>query len=178
MIFYKYTSNGAINILEDLRLIVTPPNAFNDPFELTPRSTFTITIDYLLNRVRNEPESFREPYNNMVRHAGYRDSFERFLAEMPTAIARKFKVISKLYREAQIHHDLGSVDEASQYFGILCVSKPNDSIAMWSHYANYHRGVAFGLDLAHSCFYGTPRRLRRREVSAKPVWAGCIVTSR
>jgi hypothetical protein len=152
MIFYKYVGDRGISILEDLRLKVSPPNAFNDPFELTPRSKFTITLDYMLARVHHEPEWFREPYNDMVQNEGYPHSFDRFLADMPTIIPMKFKAFKKLYREAQIRNDLGSIDEASQLMGILCVSKPNDSIAMWSHYANYHRGVAFGLDLVHSCF--------------------------
>src|SRR6266566_4504306 len=154
MVFYKYVGARGISVIEDLRLKVSPPNAFNDPFELTPRSKFTITADYMLNRVRNEPEWFREPYNDMVRHEGYPHSFDRFLADMPTVIPMKFKAFKRLYRAAQIRNDLGSMDEASQYMGILCVSKPNDSIPMWSHYANHHRGVAFGLDLAHSCFTG------------------------
>jgi len=154
MVFYKYAGDRGISILEDLRLKVSPPNVFNDPFELTPRSKFTITVDYMLNRVRNEPEWFREPYNDMVRNEGYPHSFDRFLADMPAVIPMKFKAYKKLYREAQIRNDLGSMDEASQYMGILCVSKPNDSIAMWSHYANHHRGVALGLELAHSCFTG------------------------
>jgi hypothetical protein len=154
MVFYKYAGDRGINILEDLRLKVTPPNDFNDPFELTPRSKFTITLDYMLNRVHNDPEWFREPYNDMVQHEGYPHSFERFLADMPRVIPLKFKAYKKLYREAQIRNDLGSLNEASQLMGILCVSKPNDSIAMWSHYANHHRGVAFGLDFMHSCFTG------------------------
>jgi hypothetical protein len=152
MIFYKYTGGFGIKILEDLRLKVSPPNTFNDPFELTPRSKFTITSDYMLNRVRDEPEWFREPYNDMVRNEGYPYSFDRFLADMPMVIPKKFKAFKKLYRDAQIRNDLSSMDEASKHMGILCVSKPKDSIAMWSHYANHHRGIVFGLDLAYPSF--------------------------
>jgi hypothetical protein len=152
MVLYKYSDHWGITILKDLRLKVSPPNAFNDPFELTPRSKFNITVDYLLNRLRDNPEWFREPYNNMVRHEGYPYTFERFLADMPRIIPLKFNAYRKLYREAQISNDLGSLNEASKLMGILCVSKPNDSIPMWSHYANHHRGVVFGFDFAHSCF--------------------------
>lgn len=151
-VFFKYANDWGIKILEDLRLKVSPPNTFNDPFELTPRSKFTITIDYMLARVRDEPEWLRTPYNDMVRHEGYPYSFDRFLIDMPTFIPMKFKAFKRLYRREQTRNDLASMDEASHRFGILCVSKPNDSIAMWSHYANHHRGVAFGLDLVHLCF--------------------------
>ncbi len=152
MIFYKYAGKSGFEILEDLRLKITPPNEFNDPFELTPRSKFTITVDYMLNRVHSDPESFRNPYENMVTHEGYPYSFKRFLADLPAVIPLQFKKFKKLYREEQIQNDLGSLDEASKLMGILCVSKPNNSIPMWSHYANYHQGVAFGLDLGHPSF--------------------------
>lgn len=35
---YKYCDQRGIDIVENLRLIVTPPNQFNDPFELTPHA--------------------------------------------------------------------------------------------------------------------------------------------
>jgi hypothetical protein len=36
--------------------------------------------------------------------------------------------------------------------GILCLSKVRDSILMWSHYADNHRGFVAGFDLDHSFF--------------------------
>src|SRR5260221_6980865 len=114
MVFYKYAGDRGINILEDLRLKISPPNTFNDPFELTPRSKFTITVNYMLERVQNDPEWFRELYQDMVRHEGYSYSFARFLADLPTVIPKKFKAFKELYRQAQIRNDLGSIDEASQ----------------------------------------------------------------
>ena len=100
--------------MEALRLKVSPPNAFNDPFELTPRSTFTITVDYMLARVHDDPEWFREPYDDMVSREGYPHSFARFLADMPSVIPIKFKAIKRLYRKAQIRNDLSSVSAVTQ----------------------------------------------------------------
>ena len=38
MILYKYAGESGLRILEDLRLKITPPNEFNDPFEVTPHA--------------------------------------------------------------------------------------------------------------------------------------------
>ena len=36
-VLYKYCDPRGIDILQSLRLKVTPPNQFNDPFEFMPR---------------------------------------------------------------------------------------------------------------------------------------------
>jgi hypothetical protein len=152
MILYKYAGDSGIKILQDLRLKITPPNEFNDPFELTPQSRFTMTVGYLLDQLKNDPEWFRQPYELMVKHRGYPHAFERFLADLPVEIPRRFNEFRGLWRLEQSRADLGSLADASHYMGILCVSRPNDSIPMWSYYANNHRGIALGLDLCHPCF--------------------------
>ena len=40
-----------------------------------------------------------------------------------------------------------SLDGASEKLGILCVSRIPNSIPMWSHYADHHKGIAIGLDM-------------------------------
>jgi len=40
-----------------------------------------------------------------------------------------------------------TLDAVSQELGILCLSKPPNSIPMWSYYADHHRGVVFGLNV-------------------------------
>ncbi len=54
-----------------------------------------------------------------------------------------------------------SLDEASEYFGILSVSKTEKSIPMWSHYADHHRGIAVGLDVPNiGRAFGPLRRVK------------------
>jgi hypothetical protein len=146
MVFYKYFGKLGIKVIEDLRLKITPPNEFNDPFELTPRSKFTITVDDMVNRAKTEPDHFRGVFEDMKKD-GYPHTFERFIAELPTIIPLKFKEFKKLMLPELVKQDMKSVDEASEKLGILCVSKIPNSIPMWSHYADHHRGIAIGLDL-------------------------------
>lgn len=133
--------------MEDLRLKITPPDEFNDPFELTPRSKFTITLDDMLNRVETCPEYYRGVFEDMKKD-GLTDTFEKFIEILPTILPLKFKEYRKLMRQKLVEVDMTSVNEASQKLGILCVSKLPNSIPMWSYYANHHKGIAIGLDLS------------------------------
>jgi hypothetical protein len=146
MIFYKYFGELGIKVIEDLRLKISPPNEFNDPFELTPRSKFTITIADMVNRAKIDPDHFRGVFEDM-RNDGYPHTFERFIAEFPTIIPLKFKEFKKLMLRELMKQDMKSLDEASEKLGILCASKIPNSIPMWSHYADHHKGIAIGLNL-------------------------------
>jgi hypothetical protein len=148
MVLYKYTSGeSGIKVLQDLRLKVTPPNEFNDPFELTPRSKFTITLNDMLNRVRNCPEYYRGVFEDMKKD-GHSQTFEQFIETLPKVLPTKFSEFRNLMRKKLVEMDMQAINEASQKLGILCVSKKANDIQMWSHYANHHKGIAIGLDLS------------------------------
>lgn len=145
MVFYKYAGGSGVKVLEDLRLKITRPNECNDPFEVTPRSKFTLTDADMLNRAKTDPDHYRGPFEDMKK-AGYPHRFEQFIADLPRLL--NFKKFKKPMREALVKKDMESLDEASEKFGILCVSRIPNSIPMWSHYADHHKGIAVGLDLA------------------------------
>lgn len=143
MIYYKYAGDSGIKVF-DLRLKIAPPNEFNDPFELTPRSKFTITRADMLNRAKTNPDHYLGAFEAW-KNDGYPHTFEQFIADLPTML--NFKKFRQLMREALVQEDMKSLNEASVKFGILFVSKNPNSIPMWSHYAAHHKGIAIGLDM-------------------------------
>ena len=147
MVYYKYAGDSGFHILEDLRLKITPPNEFNDPFEITPRSKFAVTLETQLERVRTNPESYRAVYEEMHRDGMFWGTFEQFIAGLPNALRRDFDEYRKLSKKELEAYDMRCLDDASKHFGILCLSKTSNSIPMWSYYANHHRGVVFGFDV-------------------------------
>lgn len=161
MVYYKYAGGLGIKVLEDLRLKITRPNEFNDPFELTPRSQFTLTNAAMLNRAKTDPDHYQGAFEDMKKD-GYPHTFEQFITDLPRMLNfRKFK---KLMREALVQKDMKSLDEASEKFGVLCVSRSPNSIPMWSHYADNHKGIAVGLDVAKiGQALGPFRRVRYRK---------------
>jgi hypothetical protein len=147
MILYKYAGEPGFKILENLRLKVTPPNEFNDPFEITPNSRRARPLAEMLAEVHKDSQYFRNVYDDMVQGGSYNDSFEQFLKELPSALPRYYSEYKKLSRREIAMRDLNTMDDISSKIGILCFSKPADDISMWSYYANHHRGVVFGVDV-------------------------------
>jgi hypothetical protein len=60
----------------------------------------------------------------------------------PEAIASVCKMDPNSLKFAQEESVEREVDE----FGVLCLSAVNNSVLMWSHYANHHRGICVGFD--------------------------------
>jgi hypothetical protein len=147
MVLYKYAGDSGFRILEDLRLKITPPNEFNDPFEITPRSQFAVSLASQLDKVQTNPEYYRQVYEEMHQVGIFGDTFEQFIDGLPEALRRDFAKYKKSSKQELETCDMKSLDDASKYLGILCLSKPPNSIPMWSYYANHHRGVVFGLDI-------------------------------
>lgn len=81
MILYKYAGDSGLRILEDLRLKVTPPNEFNDPFEVTPNSKRARPLAELVADARQDSKFFRGVYGDMVADGEYVGTFDQFLAD-------------------------------------------------------------------------------------------------
>jgi hypothetical protein len=152
MILYKYCSaESAICIIDEMRLKVAMPVECNDPFEFTPKSKNTLTCEEFLIKVQNEPEYFRPLYQQFVAE-GFSKSFEDFLKKLPSEIKMRFPEVLRQYRRALVDYDLNSPKDASEYVGILCLSERNDSIPMWSHYSDSHKGVVIGIEANDESF--------------------------
>lgn len=152
MILYKYcSSESAVHILDEMRLKVALPAECNDPFEFTPKSRVMVTCEEILDKVENEPEYFRRLYEQHVAQ-GFSLSFDDFLKGLPNEIKKCFPEFLRLYRQALVDYDLNSPKEASEHAGILCLSGRNDSIPMWSHYSNSHKGVVIGVEADDESF--------------------------
>jgi len=147
MILYKYAGNFGIKILEDLRLKVTPPNEFNDPFEITPNTKRARPLAEMVAGARKDSDFYRAVYGDMVRDGACAGSFDQFIKDMPSAIPKHYSQYKKLSKREMINRDMDALDEVSLQLGVLCFSKPPNNIPMWSYYGNHHRGVVFGVNV-------------------------------
>jgi hypothetical protein len=147
MILYKYAGDSGLKILEDLRLKVTPPNEFNDPFEITPNTRRARPLAEMIADVRPDSKVFRGVYDDMVADGKYVGSFSQFLKDLPTAIPAHYSPYKKLSRQEMIKRDLAALDDVSLNLGVLCFSKPRANIPMWAYYGNDHQGVAIGINV-------------------------------
>jgi len=127
-ILYKYVDfDGAEKILYNKTLKATPPDKFNDPFELLARSFTNATPDKVINYWITPSD---ESYKNIIVNESIKQEIMSFFND----------------NEAIFEINVSLVKQVSSFFGLTCFTSKNDNILMWSHYAKSHTGVAIGFD--------------------------------
>ena len=128
---YKYRSlsgdfgrPAAVDIVRNNRLFWQSPLAFNDPFDCNPVMAFG--------------------YNASVREAFINRVVSTHMDSAPRNVRRRKK------RELRAVEPTKHESDMKQYFrecmeesAVTCFSDVEDSILMWAHYADSHRGVCF-----------------------------------
>jgi hypothetical protein len=141
-LIYKYFGKYGVEVFEDFELKVTPPNEFNDLFEVTPRPSakplsrqeFDTLMDseagknWLHERL-SKSEEFRRGYTRL---GGSGEKFYEFAVPLMPGI--KQGICEKL------------LDEISKHFGLICFCDDPQHLLMWSHYSDGHKGIVIGFD--------------------------------
>lgn len=123
---YKYTSvNTAKLIIENCSIRFTVPSVFNDPFEF---SLDLFEFDISNQQCREKFKRDLKMNQSLTRHERNKLVNQTTIAEYKTA----YRKILNLQRELSL---------------VFCSSEKNDDILMWSHYADFHRGVCIGFYL-------------------------------
>jgi hypothetical protein len=152
MLLYKYFrpyKKGTINgtIVEDLlaRLLVrfTQPSQFNDPFDCRPRIKGYENPHYINEILQKEAAQCRN-----TRHFDTLSVEQRERAEGLIRDALKQKAEEHSLNPGKLEEELltSMNRRLSETIGIICLSERPDSVLMWSHYADQHRGFAVGFD--------------------------------
>lgn len=123
-LLYRYDSiENALKLLEDETIYLQSPNNFNDPYEF--HEGF-IKID-----LTNLPQ-FAE--RNKIDSTILNYYLSISTDELKSHIS---DIIKKLRNER----------------GSYCLTKNKNDLLMWSHYANKHSGISFGLDFSTEIMY-------------------------
>lgn len=126
---YKYLSlDYAIKNLKESVLTFQSPLNFNDPYDSLANMEFDKSqIDIVKDSIHNENLIFKELSGT--------EGFKYVDPNYVDNIAENFK-----------EKTLKSFQKLSGGFRICCFSERSDSILMWSHYANYHKGICIEYD--------------------------------
>ena len=150
MILYKYCCPKRLEPLKDQTLRITQFNQLNDPFDCLP--VFSL----------QEDETAREEAWQHCRQG----IFEKFKeiegkGEITGLAFQDFvkRVIPNLEKETKERLSAPPTDDGwslevnlsmqatmSKKHGVVCLSKSPDSLLMWSHYADQHKGYVIGID--------------------------------
>jgi hypothetical protein len=127
---YKYVNYDGLNHILQGSIRFTQPSAFNDPFELLPEVV-----------VPNDAEKIQLSFSFNVR-AQRRQPPPGALNE----------VSDGCHSSDEISRDV--VQQFNSRIGILCLSRINDSLLMWAHYADQYAGAVVEFDGSHEFFDG------------------------
>lgn len=160
--FYKYTSfETAKIILENQTLRYSSPLIFNDPFdcqaglhlEFNAEQFANLFIDKIENALlSNKPPHFAafNEYSEIILRMREHVSTHGF--DKAVFIEKTSPLITALSHEYDKMHSniLNNWDNAVKRMRLLCLSTKKDDILMWSHYADYHKGVVIELKVAEN----------------------------
>jgi hypothetical protein len=149
---YKYCEAQGLKILQNLELKITPPNQFNDPFEFTPRVICSNPNRKFKNLLKDKTE-LREMYLDQKK-AGFRGTTREFRRQLRQARPTLVAAIVPKMPEVSLYLQKNYLDTISKQHGLLCVSNRRESILMWGHYCDRHRGMVIGLERSWKLFQG------------------------
>ncbi|WP_428718064.1 DUF2971 domain-containing protein [Undibacterium curvum] len=138
---FKYLSPARIDVLEHLLIRFTQPSALNDPFEsaILVDASNSLDMKSVLLEFRNSLAGDGIiPINE-----DERDELERELAKLEA-------YAEDLMHPSSLGNKLVALLDRAQ--GVLSLSRTPDSLLMWSHYADSHKGFILGFDESHEFF--------------------------
>ncbi|WP_026709284.1 DUF2971 domain-containing protein [Flavobacterium frigidarium] len=134
---YKYRNwedNYHKKILTDNEIFLSPPNLFNDPFDCRIYDDYSWVYDEQKRNAHIE-KSLIENKDYIIKEHG---SIEK---------GRKLIVENFAYPVIfQARSEKSADDFNDKHIGIVSFAENCDSILMWSHYANHHKGFSVGFD--------------------------------
>jgi hypothetical protein len=154
---FKYCDSRGIDILQSLRLRVTPPNQFNDPFEFMPKVDFCIdSAD--VEKWLTDPARLRPIWEKTQTGMSFQDFHAACSAVFGKGSQEQLERTRKTLQELSVRDRDGVVDFISKTHALACYSEIPDNFLMWSHYTRGHKGVVVEFNLK-SDFFSQPSNL-------------------
>jgi hypothetical protein len=154
---FKYFDARGIDILRSLRLKVSPPNQFNDPFEFLPKVDFCIDNTDVKNRL-TDPKWLRSAWEQSGTEISFEEFLTRYQPTFENATAEQVEGVRRQFQEDAVRNQKGVVNFISKTHALACYSEIPDNLLMWSHYTDAHRGIVVQFDLKNS-FFSPPANL-------------------
>lgn len=144
---YKYFAPERSSFFEDWLIRFTQPGALNDPFEMRPHiagfgtqaEELALASDRWENHAKGKYDKLVKQRGHLMSYKDFRAKIERFRSPMiQEAIAKSSEQNPKMARKFDEILNSG--------MGILSLSETPDSLLMWPHYGDSHRGFVIEFD--------------------------------
>jgi len=152
VILYKYLSPARLDVLAQRNVRFTQPGDFNDPFEFRPKIQAAASEQEVRTYVEENFERLVEL--ELAKYGALIQLFPREkLKELLLSQKARLPELFRLLESGMLDKVSFSIDQAlNQNIGVLCLSEVRDSILMWGHYTDNHRGFVIEFDSNHSFF--------------------------
>jgi hypothetical protein len=165
MTIFKYIRPERIDVIENLEIRFTQPDALNDPFELRPHFDSLVAEADVLANLPQTPVDLRpmvaeaysmlsEEQRAMLPLDAATQWIEAFMAtdDAREANAQGLRLFLQLMRDGAAPIRETIYRTFNDNVGILSFSEIPDHELMWSHYADTHKGLVLCFDEGHSFF--------------------------
>jgi hypothetical protein len=152
MILYKYLPPGLLKVLQDKKVRFTQPGDFNDPFEFRPQIQAAASDEEV--RVYVEKNFERLVEQELAKYGALVQSIPRqVLKELLLTQKARLPEVFRMLQPEVLQKLSPTIDSLlNQNVGVLCLSEVRDSLLMWGHYADNHKGFVIGFDSSHPFF--------------------------
>jgi len=122
-------------ILTQNELFMAPPSSFNDPFDcMIPKNYFLLDTDEKVNQLMEKIELKNQEKLTLLDF----DSKKKLNGDFK----KRFNDLNSV----QKNHESLLFKQTSECYGIISFSTKWDSLLMWSHYSNNHKGFSVGFN--------------------------------
>ena len=149
---YRPANHFTEKIFQDERLWSSKPEQFNDPFDCDLEVTKGITEEDVMNTVR-------------ALH-GHRDHWPPEIVRFVDSLFDKDGKFTPAER-ARVDNEIQAIIDDNKNSGVVCLSEVNDSILMWSHYAQNHTGLCIEFHRTPDSLLGDPEFCTPVQYSSK-----------
>ncbi|MEN6405885.1 MAG: DUF2971 domain-containing protein [Thermoguttaceae bacterium] len=149
---YKPANQFTERIFQNMCLWSAKPKRFNDPFDCDLEVTKGITEEDMMDTV----------------HAlyGQCEKWPPGITKFVDSIVDKGGKFTQAER-ARLDQEIQTVIDDNNNSGVVCLSEVNDSILMWSHYAQHHTGVCIEFERTPNSWLGDPEICMPVQYSSK-----------
>lgn len=166
---FKYCDHRGVGILRNLELKITPPDQLNDVFEFAPHVICSAPRQ-MAKKATRDKGAIRESYYDDKRRGlfgGTEREYRRFWKSQRKELRNNLaaRIVERL---PSVQADFTRLQ--SRYGGLLCLTSNPDSVVMWAHYADNHRGIVVEFDRAWPLFSEAKGLRYVSYVTQRPRW--------
>jgi len=163
MTLFKYIRPERIDVIRNLEIRFTQPDALNDPFELQPHFDSIVAEADILTNLSESPVDLRpmvmQAYEMLPElkaiplHFAMR-AVEEFMAtdDARQATAEGLRIFLESMRDGAAPIRQAIYRAFNENVGILSLSEISDNDLMWAHYADRHTGLVLCFNEQHTFF--------------------------